>query len=268
MSKPNLFLGRGWILVAVVLVLGCGSGRKKNVCRNPNFTKALKEQAIVYYRRGNYIAALKSAKEAEACKPKDAELYYWIGLIYFQREKTYDAIESLQKSLAIDPGFVESHMALGVSYLELERWDEAIFEFEAAVNDELFERPWEAYNNMGWAYFQKGELALAEVNFKKATRLNARYFHAYCNLGELYSKQGRRSKAIENYKKAVALCPQNYARPHFLLAIEYGRRGSYNIACSELYEAAKVVDAPEAEQARDYMRLYNCPAMARVPPGR
>lgn len=254
----------GWLLMAALLVLGCPG--KKNPCRNPKYVQAMKDEAIAYYSQGRYLEAQKSASAAVACKPKDPELYYYLGLIHFQRGKYYDAIAAFQKSLDQDPNFAESHVGLGAVYLSLQRWDEAIKEFEAAAAADYFTRPWEAYNNIGWAYLQKGDLALAEQNFKKAISLNNKYCPAYCNLGELYARQNRRPDAVALYQKAIALCLNNYARPHFLLGVEYGKMGAYQQACDELAIAAKVTTAPEANQALEYMRIYNCPGVVMGPP--
>lgn len=265
-------------LLTALLLCGCGAEKKKNPCRNPNYVQAMKEQAVALYGKEDYINALKSIKDAEACKPKDADLYYWMGLIYFQREKYYEAIDSFEKSLAIDPKYTTSRMALGLVYLKLERWDEAISQFEIASRDDYFERPWEAFNNMGWAYLQKGEaagepnlgthnLSLAEVNFNQAVHLNDKYCAAHSNLGELYAKQGAHEKAVLSYQRAISLCPTNYARPHFLLALEYGHFGYFDKACAELAVAAGIPNAPEAAKAQEYKRLYNCPNVLSAQPG-
>lgn len=255
-----------WVaLAAAIVVSGCGAGKKPSYCRNPKYVPVMKEQAVSYYNKGKYIEALKSAKEAEACKPKDAELYYWIGLIYVKRDMDYDAIEALKKSLEIDPDYTEAHMALGMVYLKLERWDEAIKEFDFAARDELYTSPWIALNNLGWAYMQKGDLDMAELSFKKALDQNNKFCPTYCNLGELYSKRGDSSKAIMNFNIAINLCPQNYARPHFLLALEYGRMGQFNYACKHLNQAARTPNAPESQKAIEYMRIYNCPGTPMLP---
>jgi len=259
---------RGEVLMAVILVAGSASElRAKNLCRKPDYIRAMKEQAVVYYRNGNYVEALKSAKNAEVCHPKDAELYYWLGLIYYQKGKSYEAIDYLKQALKIDKNFYEANMALGVIYLGLERWDEAIAEFKSAADNDYFPRPHEAFSNMGWAYFKKGDLALAEVNLKQAIKLNDKYCPAYTNLGELYSKQGQRRQAIGQYQQAIALCPRDYARPHYLMAIDYGYLGLYDQACSELVIAILVPNAPEAEPAKEKLRLYNCPGVLTMPPG-
>ena len=249
-----------WLLIAAALVLPLASCPKKPTeCRNKQYESVMKEEAVTLYNRGDYIGALRSAKEAESCKPKDAELYYWMGLIYFKREKPQDAIAYLKKSLSIDPKYTESRLALGVVYLSLEMWDDAIAQFQAAADDDLFSRPWEAYNNLGWAYMQKGDLDSAAENLTRAIHLNPKYCPAYCNQGELYAKQGQSKKAMDSYLKAISLCPDGFARPHFLLAIEYGKLKYYQQACSELTAAARVTGAPEAESAIEYMHLYGCP---------
>ena len=262
---------KSWAVMVLALAAflpGCAERKKPNPCRNPNYVKALKDQAAAYYNKGDYISALKTIKEAESCKAKDSGVYYWMGLIYFRREKYYEAIDSFNKAIAINPKDMESRMAMGFVFLQLERWDEAISQFELAAHDDFFERPWEAYNNLGWAYMQKGDLAMAEVNLNQAIHLNPNYCIAYTNLGELHGKQDGHEKAIANYQKAISLCPNDYARPHLLLALEYGHFNYFGQACVELAKAAKVKDAPESAKAIEYMRMYNCPGVVSAPPGR
>jgi len=165
----------------------------------------------------------------------------------------------------VEEGYTESRLALGVAYLSLGKWDQAIEQFEIATSDELFGRPWEIYNNIGWAYLQKGQLELAEVNIRRALRENQNFCPAYCNLGEIYSKKGLVRDAITNFRRSISICGESYARPHFLLGLEFGKLGRTDMACEELARAARIKDAAEAEQALDYMRLYNCPGVMHPP---
>ncbi len=262
-------LSRLAVIMAVAAVAGgCNPkalkyANKPEECRNPKYVDAMKGQAINFYNAGKYIEALKSITQAAQCKPKDPEVYYWMGLIYHKRHKLYEAIDAFKKALEIDKTHTDSRMALGVMYLELERWDEAIAQFETCAEDELFLRPWEAYSNLAWAYLQKGDLLLAENAANKAIEANPNFCIAYTNRGEIAVKQGLNRKGILDYQKAIQLCPANYARPHFLLGVEYGRLGYYAQACDEFSKAAIVEGAPEAEQSVDYMRLYNCPGVVR-----
>jgi len=262
-------LGRpGALILAAVLLYACPPKKpgEKNPCKNPDFVAAMTAQAMAFYNMGNYIEALKSAHQAEECKPDDPELYYVIGLIYFKRDKTYESIDAFRKSLDIDPSYTRSMMALGAVYLSLQRYDEAVEQFERAADDDFFERPWEAYNNLGWTYMQKGNLAMAEVNLERALKQNPNYCPAYTNLGELHARKDRTREAIQSYRKAISLCPGSYARPHFLLGIEYGKVGVYDKACRELAAAASINNSEEAEKAVEYMRIYDCPGVLYTVP--
>jgi Tfp pilus assembly protein PilF len=249
-----------WMLVALGLALPLAScPQKPTHCRNAQYVQVMKEQAINFYNKGDYISALRSIKDAEACRSRDPEVFYWEGLIYFKREKTTEAIEALQRSLSIDPKYMESRLALGLIYVSQERWDDAIAEFQVVAEDDYFTRPWEAYNNLGWAYMQKGDIDRAREAINKSIHLNPNFCPSYSNLGEIYAKEGQSKKAIESYQKATSLCPDNYARPHFLMALEYGKLNYLQQACGELAAAARIKGAPEAESAVEYMHLYNCP---------
>lgn len=260
--KSLMALGLG-----LMVLLGCAKFRD-NPCRQAGYVEAMKNKAVAYYQSGEMIEALKAAKAAEACNPKDPELFYWIGLIHYRQGRLYDAIEYFRKSISIDNNYMESRMALGLVYLELGRHDEAIEQFELVTKYDLFERPFEAYNNLGYAYLKKGDYPRAEAALNQARRINPNYCPAYCNLGDLYSRLGRSSEAIRNLQRAIELCPQGYARPYFLLALEYGKLNNYPRACQELRRARQVENAPEREQIDDYLRLYNCPALFRGPQDR
>ncbi|MFO8057110.1 MAG: tetratricopeptide repeat protein [bacterium] len=261
MKSTVLALG----LVFFTAFMGAASCPKKKECRNPDFVHAMKDQIKLYYNKGDYIKALKTAKQAEECNPKDPELYYWIGLIYYKRGKTYDAISYFKKSLEKGPEYTDSHIALGMVYLELGRYDQALQHFKVASEDDLYEKPWTAYNNLGYTYMKKKNYSDAEYYFKKAIKANPKFCVAYCNLGELYSLKGDHEQAIRKLQKSVSLCPEGYARPRLLLAIEYGDMQMYSKACGQLYKASKIKDAPEAEQIDKYMRLYNCSSAITMP---
>ncbi len=256
-----------WPVLALVVLTGCPQ-KKPSPCRNPEYVDVMKEQAMNYLGKGKYIEALKSASKAEECKPDDPELYKIIGLTYYKRDKMYDAIANYKKSIEIDPEYMESRMALAIVYLDLQNWDQAIEQLEVVASDDYFERPWVAYNNMGWAYFKKGDLAMARVNLKRALKINPNFCPAYCNLGELEAKQKNQRAAVTNYNKAISLCPENYARPRFLLGVEYARMELYSKACDQFAAAAHIKNAPEAQQALDYMRMYDCPGVLKMPPRR
>ncbi len=250
-------------VITIAMVAGCAP-KKPKVCKNEKFVPSMKDQAKELLKNQDYIGALRSAREAEQCKPDDPELYYLIGLIYLKREMTYDAIQAFEKSIEIDDGYNDSHMALGIIYLGLQRFDDAIEQFEIVAGDDLYPEPWVVHNNLGWAYMQKGDLALAETNLNRAKRMNPKFCPVYTNLGELYSKQGYRRKSIDFFTKSLELCPKYNSRAHLLLGLEYGKSDLYAKACGHLGAAYKDDAGETSEQALEYMRMYNCPGAYSV----
>jgi tetratricopeptide (TPR) repeat protein len=262
----RLFAAGAIVALTGTLLPACPATKSSN-CKNPKYVPSLKDQAIQYYQNNNLIEALRILTETEQCKPRDPEIYYLMGMIYYKRDRPAEAIDAFKKAIAVDNRYMDAYMALGVVYLSLNRWDEAILQFERAASDDFFPRPWEAYNNLAWAYLQKGDLDLAEVNANNALRLQEQWCPAYCTLGEVYSKKGLKHKAIKMHLKAIEYCKDSYARPYFLLGLEYGEMGYIDKACESLAKAAGVKNAPEAKQAHEYMTLYNCPGVLQPPRG-
>lgn len=253
--------------LALCLVFQGCSLMKPKQCRNDKYVPAMQEQALSFYNQGELIQALKILKDAEECNPKDPSFYYLIGIIYYKRGKPHDAIEYFKKSIRADGEYTEARVALGVVYLSLNQWDDAIREFEISSRDDFFTRPWEVYNNLAWAYMQKGEYELAEMNANKAIKENKDFCMAYANLGEINSRMGNKREAVVNYNRSIKLCGKTQARPHFLMGLALGEMNYVERACEEFNTAARMGESKESEQAREYMRLYNCPGVLQVPSG-
>lgn len=64
-----------------------------------------------------------------------------------------------------------------------------------------------AYNLLGWAQVEKGDLDNAEKNLGKAVSLDPNLAAAYLNFGKLYEKKGEKENALVNYKKAYEKDP-------------------------------------------------------------
>jgi Tfp pilus assembly protein PilF len=249
------------LLIAVCgMTHGCASGKKDDPCKNPEYAATKRDYMIDAFSRGNTYGALEAGLEAYRCNPKDPDTNYWLGWIYMNRDRAqYDkAINYLEGALKYKDPYPEVNMALGMIYLEQSLLDDAIVQFEIAADNDLYRNAFEAFNNLGWAYMQKGDLEKAEINLRQALKLNPNWCISHCNLGEVYLEKGKTDSGIKSLNKAVGLCPQ-YARPHLLLGIEYNRQKKIPHACRE-FNAALNADfkSREAHKAEEYMRLLNC----------
>ncbi len=80
------------------------------------------------------------------------------------------------------------------------------------------------YNNLGMAYYDKGELEKSIEYYKKSVRLNPRYAEAYNNLGVSYMGEGRPVEAIRYFKKAISL-KRDYISAYSNLSHAYNNLG-------------------------------------------
>lgn len=80
------------------------------------------------------------------------------------------------------------------------------------------------YNNLGMAYYDRGEFAKSIEYNKKSISSNPRYPEAYNNLGVTYMTIGRPVKAIAHFKKAISL-NKSYTAAYRNLAHAYTDMG-------------------------------------------
>ncbi len=96
-----------------------------------------------------------------------------------------------------------------------------------------------SYNNLGIAYYKKGQLDQALRTFKKALQINAKYPSIYYNLGLVYQKQGRLQEAIVAFLRAIKLGPSHY-KARSSLGLIYYSQGKYRQALSQFKKAAEI----------------------------
>jgi tetratricopeptide (TPR) repeat protein len=128
-----------------------------------------------------------------------------------------------------------AHNNLGVAYYHKGEWDKAIAEYQKAVS--LRPRYADAHNNLGAAYVAKGMFDEAIAAHKQALAIRPDLLRAHLNLGVSYNKKGELDKAIEAYKAVVAL-DEEYAAAHTYLAIAYYKKGDYRLAIEHCDRAA------------------------------
>jgi predicted CXXCH cytochrome family protein len=100
------------------------------------------------------------------------------------------------------------------------------------------DRP-ESHLQMGVFYAQRGELDLAEQEYRAAIQLEPRLAGSYVNLSDLYRSQQRDSEAADLLKKAIAFIPSD-AGLHHALGLTLVRLKQLPAALAELQRAAQM----------------------------
>ena len=119
-----------------------------------------------------------------------AWLYSRLGSLYLRQGKSKDAITLLETATRLNPSDYESLENLAVAYREAGRIEDSERVLNAILKSGEEYAP--AYNELGMAAFQKGDVAAAQGYFEKAARLDPTY---QLNLGRFYKMAGDNARA-------------------------------------------------------------------------
>ncbi|MDO8602961.1 MAG: tetratricopeptide repeat protein [Candidatus Omnitrophota bacterium] len=111
---------------------------------------------------------------------------------------------------------------LGMAYYDKGDFTRSIEYCKKSIS--LNPKYFEAYNNLGVAYVATGKTVRAMESFKKAIRLKKDFVSSYCNLGHLYAFIGFEDKAVEILNAAIKIDPNSY-RAYCNLGYVYTEKG-------------------------------------------
>jgi len=205
------------------------------------------------------------AKEAEGVlkkiikERKDLGLgYFHLANLYMDADKKDEAIETLKLGLSNVPGDYDIYRSYIKALLQARRFDEVIENFYEESHRAISVDP-EMWNDVGFAYANKGEWDRAIEAYGKAVSLDTKYVEAYFNLGEAYmslaSKNRNRDlleKSVKNYQEAIRVDPK-YPAPYFGLGRAYRIFGNLDGAITSLEKAVKL--QPNYDAAIYYLGL-------------
>lgn len=218
-----------------ILLIGC-AGNRSLVKKK---SQALEDLGNSLIQQGDLRGGLEKLIEASKLDPENANIHNELGLVYRDLGAYQKALVHFKKALALRSKFSEAQNNLGTLYLLEKKWDLAIDCFQRAVSDILYRTPHFAYNNMGLAYYRKGNYKTAIENYQKALRLFPSYSRCYENLARTYEAINRWESAIEAYKKSIDYAP-DYPTPHLNLARLYLKLNRSDEAAKELNKTIEI----------------------------
>ena len=133
----------------------------------------------------------------------------FIGLFIIISWGVPDILKSLQKKeifISIAASIIILSLAVKTSE-QLEYWKDNFALFGHAI--EMNNNNVIAYNNLGVALGNKGDMDGATRHFRQALHIDPLYSYAYYNLGVVLSHNNQVTAAIENFAKAIQLNPYN-----------------------------------------------------------
>ena len=152
--------------------------------------------------------AYREFKQASDLDPMNAEAHNALGiLLHLAFNRPEQAIAQYREALENKPTFSEAKVNLANVYLSQDKYEDAIVLYEQALNDMLYPTPFIAQNNLGWAYFKKGDAAQGLSNIKAAVTTNPKFCQGYRNLALIYDAQNSPRLACDQWHKYAETCP-------------------------------------------------------------
>src|SRR5215471_6989442 len=179
------------------------------------------ELGVAYYKKGDYIEALRSLDKAVEANPRDDEAVQLLGLSYYLSGQPSKAIPLLEKVQGWYPrANVDASYILGICYIQTQDY---------AGARRAFAKMFDVRPDSAASYLFTARMLLrqefdpiAEEYAQKAVELDPKLPLAHFLLGELYVYKSRLPEAIAEFQKEIAINPAN-AATYYKLADAYSR---------------------------------------------
>lgn len=255
-ARPGRVIPLMLLALASPSFTGCGPSRAD--------VKKQQEQAQYHYdlaygyffdkknERGE--AALLEVVKSLEIKEDSADAHLLAGLIFMGQMRHLDAIRHYRRAIELKPDFYYAQNNLAAAYLATERYDEAIEVLSKLVSTILYDRKGHALNNLGWAWYKKGNLQRARQHFVTATQMGPKLCPPHNNLGMLYADQSDHEQAEKHLRLALKKCPA-YAEPAYHLGRLQTQRGDFKGARESFERCLKYAgESPLADQCAERLR--------------
>jgi tetratricopeptide (TPR) repeat protein len=186
------------------------------------------ELGSAYYKKSDYVNAIKSLKKALEENPGDSEAEQLLGLSYYLTERPAEAIPELEKvqtwyaSANVDASYI-----LGICYIQTKDYPNARKAFA-----KMFDVPAESaasYLFTARMLLRQDFGPVAEEYAHKAVALDPKLPLAHQLLGELYLYHSQINEAIAEFRKELDINPGS-ATAYYKLADGYSRVQKYDDA--------------------------------------
>jgi tetratricopeptide (TPR) repeat protein len=178
------------------------------------------ELIAAYREMGDTASAIAQLDILEDAKPSDARVNYVSALLYVDRGDMNLAIAGFREALRKDPNLYGAWQDLGLAYVKLNRWTEAVEAFA-----ELAKRQQDSVDAAylhGLALYNDKKISEAEVEARRALRLNPAFADAHTLLGIILSSNSTSyAEAVDSLTQAVALAPENFDAIFYLGRVQY-----------------------------------------------
>ncbi|MDZ4677335.1 MAG: tetratricopeptide repeat protein [Oligoflexia bacterium] len=205
-----------------------------NFITNNETAKGYVEIGHLYSRMRKWPEAVHYLSIATTREPKDAQIWYELGLAQHQNKNVDESIESIRRSISLNPKKSHSVFALGEILEYAHDRYEARQIYIAAIKKLGNQAAIRA--KLCWVNYQDSFFAETIRQCSKAVELNPKDDVSWGLLGKTYFDSQVRDKAFKTFKKGLSLNP-NSAPIHRARGLVYFEEKSWEQAAVDLGKA-------------------------------
>ncbi len=183
-------------------------------------TKELEERyakAVAAHKAGRLVEAETIYAQILKLVPQADSVLTNMAAIQYMKGNFQESLKLSDKALAVNPINLDAVINRAAALLAVGDTNQAALAYQKVL--QLDEKNAAAHYNLGNIHFQRGELALSEKKFRRATALKPDFFQAQFNLGNVLAKTEQPLEALSSFEKALAANPAHVGANHNLAAL-------------------------------------------------
>lgn len=177
------------------------------------------QMGIEYMKDGQPAVALHKLKRGLELDPNNAEIHAVLGTLYRRIGELGLAETHYLRSIALEPQNPFFRNDFGDFLCQRGEYDQAEAEFAKALQNPLYNQPWEAHANAGMCAMVAGRHDVAERHLSQALTTNPRLPSALFKMAQLRIKQGKYSEAQDYIVRHDKVVTRQYP-PTLLLKLK------------------------------------------------
>jgi Tfp pilus assembly protein PilF len=201
-------------LLLLLVIAGCADKKPSTGIENTKGTQLLQARAaydrgVGHMDRRETAAAYIAFREAAMLDDASPIYHDALGVALLQLQRMDLALAEFERAAALDPGFANAIFHVGVTLVEMRRWPEAVETLKRAVAMPTLPVPQLAWQALGVAFLNLGQLMDAEGALRFAINLDPDMSSAYYNLGLVLVGANRKEEARAAFRRTRELSPES-----------------------------------------------------------